>query len=267
MRSTDPNCRFTAKGVSERCLHAMLCLFFVYGFAVAQVPVLKDADETNEHLHIIAFGDSNTAKRGNVRVYASQLSEMLDGVRVTNAGIGGHHTDHGRGRLQKDVLSRRPDVVIVMFGINDAAVDVWKKPPATKPRVSLKRFEANLRHIVDSCRRIEATPVLMTATPLRWSDRTRQLYGRPPYIPDEIEGFNTMLPPYIEATRRVAEEEQVFFVDNYAAFNKAGPEKLLLNDGMHLNDAGHRLVANSLLPLVRKALMKSKKASARNKTR
>ena len=43
---------------------------------------------------------------------------------IINAGIGGHNTENARARLQKDVLSKNPDVVIIQFGINDAAIDV-----------------------------------------------------------------------------------------------------------------------------------------------
>ena len=212
-----------------------------------------------KNANLIAFGDSNTAPRGAIEVYLDQLSGQLENVTPINAGIGGHNTKMALARLQRDVLSKDPHVVLIMFGINDAAVDVWKDPPATGSRVSLSDYEANLRQMVQLCRKAGAKPILMTPTPLRWSEKTRQLYGKPPYKPDEVEGFNLLLPDYVEAVKRVAEEEEVALFDAFAAFQAAegGPEQLLLGDGMHLNDAGHKLIADNLLPLVRKALSTS----------
>ncbi len=220
---------------------------------LALLPVMAAAEQP---VRIIALGDSNTATRGTINVYANRLQEALLDVRVANAGIGGHDTNMALLRLHKDVLSQKPDIVTIMFGINDAAVDVWKDPPASKPRVPLYIYEANLRHFVRMCRRVGATPILMTPTPLRWSEKTLKLYGKAPYKPDEAEGFNVLLPAYADSVRRIAKEEKARLFDAWAAFNKpeGGPEKLLLTDGMHLNDAGHELIAKSLLPLIRGAL-------------
>ena len=46
-------------------------------------------------------------------------------------------------------LGGKPDTVLIQFGINDAAVDVWKNPPADRPRVSLKQYRENLIYFVD----------------------------------------------------------------------------------------------------------------------
>ena len=39
-------------------------------------------------------------------------------------------------------------MIVIQFGINDAAVDVWKKPPATEPRVPLNEYLDNLRTMI-----------------------------------------------------------------------------------------------------------------------
>lgn len=224
----------------------------IFATLIAAVTYGTPTATADSPCHIVAFGDSNTAVRGPVNVYAKQLKGRLDNAQVTNAGIGGNQTGMALARLDRDVLGKKPDVVIIMFGINDAAVDVWKKPPATKPRVSLDLYESNLRRIVKQCRQTGATPILMTPTPLRWSEKTRQRYGAAPYKPDDIDGFNVLLPKYVDAVRRIAKTENVALCDTWKSFHEAkgGPESLLLSDGMHLNDAGHALVTDSVLPLI-----------------
>lgn len=41
-------------------------------------------------------------------------------VNILNAGIGGDNASHGLERLERDVISHRPDLAVVCYGLNDA---------------------------------------------------------------------------------------------------------------------------------------------------
>ncbi len=214
------------------------------------------APQAVESVIIVAFGDSTTAVRGSTKVYAAILQEELRNVRVINAGVGGNTTEMARQRFEKDVLSREPRIAIIQFGINDAAVDVWKTPPATEPRVSIERYEANLRHFIQTLKSRNARLVLMTPNPLRWTPALKEMYGRPPFKPDEADGFNVLLARYGEAARRVAREEGAELIDVQQAFPEQARKQgvsmdAFLLDGMHPNDEGHRIVANLLRERIR----------------
>lgn len=204
---------------------------------------------------IVAFGDSTTAPSGTLVVYPNLLQNELivrdRPVRVINAGIGGNTTSAALARLAAEVLAHRPDLVVVQFGINDSAVDVWKNPPAVEPRVPLEQFEANLRGIVQTLRARSAKVILMTPNPLRWTLRLRELYHRPPYDLTVKDGMNVRLRDYAETVRRIARTEKVGLVDIFNAFadwdtRAEGSIDALLLDGMHPNEQGHRLVADLL---------------------
>src|SRR5215203_3672451 len=98
---------------------------------------------------IVVFGDWTTAPREGLIVYGTLLESALRSqgvwVNVINAGVRGNTTDHAAERFHTDVVSHHPDLVVLQFGINDSAVDVWKHPPATQPRVSLEQYGKNLR--------------------------------------------------------------------------------------------------------------------------
>ena len=70
--------------------------------------------------NIIAFGDSLTAGYGAQpgEDYPSKLSKLID-KPVINAGVSGDTTDMALARLDADVLSRDPRIVIVGLGGND----------------------------------------------------------------------------------------------------------------------------------------------------
>ncbi len=92
--------------------------------------------------------------------------------------------------------------------------------------------------------------VLMTPNPLRWTPRLRELYGKPPYHPEDPEGMNRLLHTYAAAVRELALEESVALVDVDAAFRDYarghGTLDDLLLDGMHPNQQGQRIVAEML---------------------
>ena len=209
---------------------------------------------------VVMLGDSTTAVRPGAidRVYASRVEQSLveSGfpVRVINAGVGGNSTTDGLDRFDRDVLAHHPDLVVIQFGINDSAVDVWRNPPATSPRVSIETFGANLRRLIERSRQAGARVVLMTTNPIRWTPKLKELYGKLPYNPDRPDGFDLpLLSRYNAAARRVANEAGVPLVDVHAEFMRGDVDGLLL-DGMHPGDAGHAIVAGLLAPVIRKQL-------------
>jgi lysophospholipase L1-like esterase len=214
---------------------------------------------------IVLFGDSTTAARQGVRkVYADRLREALSAsgadLTVVNAGVGGNTTRDALNRLERDALRHRPRLLVLQFGINDSAVDVWKQPPATTARVPLPEYLDNLRAMVRTARTQQIQVVLMTPNPLRWTPKLKSLYGKPPYDPAAEDGFESAtLRPYIAALRHLATELTLPLVDVHAAYpafaahHQTSMDTLLL-DGMHPNDLGHQLVAQQLLPVIQKAL-------------
>lgn len=208
-------------------------------------------------LRIVCFGDSTTAPRKGVVPYCEQIRAA--GVETINRGVPSNTTEHGRARFEKDVLAEKPDIVIIQFGINDSAIDTWKKPPAVEPRVSVTRYEENLTYFLRMLKGAGAKVILMTFNPLTWTPKLKELYGTPPYRPDDADGLNEGRAEYLAVVRRLAGEHRVTLLDVDAAYMAyarqpgRGVDDLLL-DGIHPNTAGHQLVADGLkrlLPTIR----------------
>jgi lysophospholipase L1-like esterase len=87
---------------------------------------------------IIAFGDSLTAGYGASagEDYPSRLSSLM-ATPVLNAGVSGDTTEMALARLEQDVLSHDPRIVIVGLGGNDFLQGV-----------AISTTESNLRAIV-----------------------------------------------------------------------------------------------------------------------
>jgi len=199
---------------------------------------------------IVAFGDSVTrGVRDGVTEYQTfrhLLHERLEqgGIeaRVVNAGVGGDTTDDGLSRLDRDVLREKPELVIVMFGLNDAAMVDAGPVARTEPRVPPEAYTANLRSIVERIRASGSAVLVCTPTPM--SRRyVHQNVGA--YAGNEDINFAVRL--YAEAVRRVAGDMQVPLFDAFALFADRPGGLELIEDGDHPFARGHALLADALL--------------------
>lgn len=223
---------------------------------------------TGMSIKIITFGDSTTALRPGVHVYTDQLAERLadcSGIEWVNKGVGGNSTRLAAERFDKDVIGEAPDLVVMQFGLNDAAVDVWKTPPATESRVSKAEYVANLISFIERIQEKNGQVILMTPNQMRWTPRFREMYGKPPYRLDDEKGFTFIVAEYAELVRELAAKFQLPLVDVYALYDawesESGKSCMeLTTDGQHPNTAGHTLIVDQLEPLIR-TFLKSVRSS------
>ncbi len=249
-----------ARGRVRRFHLPFLLLACAFGFLATSSTQAAWMLEPGDHT-VIGFGDSTTAPRpeDGVTVYCDMLRDELPRYGITgsvlNKGIGGNTTTMGMARFQTDVRAHDPDLVVIQFGLNDAAVDVWKTPPATQSRVSLSTYTSNITSFVQTLKSDGAQVVLMTTNPARWTDELLGLYGSAPYDPNDPMGFNTILVNYNQAVRSIAAAESVPLVDvynMYLAYDQVAGQSMddLLVDGMHPNTQGQRLVGDALRNLI-----------------
>ena len=92
----------------------LLCLLVCLNSCTAPEPVSLSGE------NIICFGDSLTFGTGapHDKSYPARLSEMI-GQPVINAGIPGDTTARALLRLEQDVLSQSPRIVLITLGGND----------------------------------------------------------------------------------------------------------------------------------------------------
>ena len=232
-----------------RGLNFIGCIAFIYLSVSTAIPLVAETT-------IVAFGDSTTATRGQLNIYAKRLAAAPPlrpfGIKIINAGVGGNNTSLASKRFERDVLMHHADIVIIQFGINDAAVDVWRTPPATLPRISLQQFQVNLKHFITASQSQGAQVILMTPNPMRWTANLKKLYGKAPYAVNEPDGFNRLLVKYALSVRQLATEYKVPLVDIYQVFQDYDKQPnqsidALLLDGMHPNDRGHQIIAKLLI--------------------
>jgi lysophospholipase L1-like esterase len=200
---------------------------------------------------IAFFGDSITqagaGQGGYCRLIAEAIAKQRPelGVRPIYAGISGHKVPNLQGRLDRDVLSKKPTVVFIYIGIND----VWHGKNGT-PK---DKFEAGLRDLIEKISDTGATIVLAT----------------PSVIGEKTDGSNkldALLDEYAAISRTVAKDTgttlcdlRVAFIERLKEINPDNKERgVLTRDSVHLNAAGNQFVAEQTAQSIAEALSSRK---------
>lgn len=215
---------------------AGVCVMLITSIAGFAGEPLKSGDR------VVFLGDSITQAGAAPGGYVSRFRESLAQrhpdlkVEVIGAGISGNRVPDLEKRLEKDVLSKKPTVVVIYIGIND----VWHSLQGRG--TSQEDFESGLKRIIAAIQQNGARVVLCTPSVIgEKANQTNQL--------DE------MLETYSAISRRVAEGSKCQLLDLRRAFlerlkeaNTKNAEKdILTSDGVHLNEAGNKFVAEQML--------------------
>ncbi len=156
---------------------------------------------------IICFGDSLTYGTGASpgMDYPSQLSRLIDRP-VINAGIPGDTTASAMARLDRDVLSRSPRIVLITLGGNDL-----------KNRQDRDSAFRNLRTIVTSIQGKGALVILGGLDVPVWGREFQEQY------------------------RKLSEETGAVLVPDILKGLLGNPEKM--SDAVHPNGTGYGIMA------------------------
>ena len=212
------------------------------------VPAVTFADEPAVKLkagdRIVFLGDSITQGGAGPNGYVTMIRHALEKkhadlkIEVIGAGISGNKVPDLQRRVDKDVIAKKPTIVVIYIGIND----VWhgEKDPArgTLPDA----FVAGLKEVIGKCQEAGATVVLCT----------------PSVIGEKLDGKNALdakLDEYSDLSRKLAKELKLplcdlrkAFLDHLKANNKDNADKgILTGDRVHLNQAGNQFVADTML--------------------
>ncbi|MSU56931.1 MAG: hypothetical protein EXS35_01900 [Pedosphaera sp.] len=209
------------------------------GLSAAALPVTSGKLHAGESLCIVAYGDSITAGGEATEsglIFWERWAEVLRKkyprahIAITNGATGGDSTAQGLQRLPAKVLSQKPDLVLIGFGMNDHNREGFGVP--------LGQFAENLRVMIDRIRADTGAEIV--------------LFSAFPPNPKWHFGSHNMA-AYADTTEEVAREKRCAFADvfhwwqDFVARKK--PEDLLANNINHPNDFGHWIYFQALLGL------------------
>ena len=187
-------------------------------------------------LTIMFFGDSITYGfcceygKDYVSLLKNKVKEDFDGydIIIRNRGVNGESSRAGLERLNNELDSYRPDLVVMLFGSNDSAYNLWY-------HVGIEEFSCNYDKIIRTVRDTGAKIVLITP---------------PPVIEDKDFPFidNEVLNKYCDVIKEKGLKYNIPVIDMNEAFLNAdgGNIKQFLQwDGVHISTEGYSLFFNT----------------------
>ncbi|MGE3808303.1 MAG: SGNH/GDSL hydrolase family protein [Gemmataceae bacterium] len=231
-----------------KSLPLILLLVLAVGAALPLAPAQNDdlaarTVKLKKGDRIIFFGDSltelagreapkNQVSKGYVRIVREtlQMRHPDKNLEVDWVATGGHTVPDLLKRVDKDVIARKPSIVVIQIGCNDAR------------RIPKERFQQGLAELIDKLKNAGIQVVQCTLTS----------------VGEKHDGTNKddpKLEEFAAVERAVAKEKDVPLNDLRQAFlsywKKNNPDNkssgLLTYDGNHFNQRGHDFVAEQMI--------------------
>lgn len=205
---------------------------------------------------IVAFGDSVThgaVGNGEINyetVYWNRLRRKINEVRnyipvnVINSGIGGITAKASLERMDRDVFSHHPDLVIVCFGLNDV-------------NGTLEDYISSLETIFSECRKREIETVFLTPNMLNTyvADDTSEELKEYAEITAKMQNSGRM-DSYMDSAVKLAESMNIKVCDCYSKWKKLSKSQdvtmLLANRINHPVKEMHELFAEEIFEAIMK---------------
>lgn len=216
---------------------------FVFTALFALIALLMPA---NKKKRIIFFGDSITEAGIKPGGYIVRMDSMIalqgqsEFYELIGSGISGNKVYDLSLRMEEDVLSKKPDMVVIYIGVND----VWHKR-ILGTGTDADKFEIFYNNIlkrlaVNNIKAILCTPAVI---------------GEKTDFSNEQDGD---LNKYSNIIRAIAAKNNLPLIDLRKAFldydlknNPANKESgILTTDRVHLNARGNQLVADEMLKVI-----------------
>lgn len=197
-------------------------------------------------VRIIFFGDSITQMGVEKGGYITLMQEMLaskglsSSYELIGAGIGGNKVYDLYLRMDDDVLAKSPDKVFIWVGVND----VWHKSSfgtGTDADKFVKFYEAIIRKLqAGNIKVILCTP----STIGEKTDFSNQQDG-------DLNKYSGIIRSLARQYNCQLCDFRKIFLEYNLSHNPDNLDKgILTTDGVHLNEKGNHLVAESLMSLI-----------------
>lgn len=209
----------------------------------------------NTEMKVICFGDSLTYGYGVLEhvAFPYRLAKDLPkqfpqfSWEIRNSGINGHNTRDGLARLKGSVLQHKPQLVFILFGSNDSALNEGQY-------VTPYEYEKNLRQMLTQILGLSTKSPFHGGTPLV------VLMTPPSMVDTDFYPFTTndRLELYGEIVKKLAQEYDLPLIDLFAAYKsikkKADYEACFQYDGIHLSNAGYEVLYALVLETIGKIM-------------
>ena len=196
---------------------------------------------------VLFFGDSITQAGVKPGGYIIKIGELVakdgltDQFELIGSGIGGNKVYDLFLRMEEDVLSKNPDVVLIYVGVND----VWHKR-TYGTGTDADKFEKFYTAIIEKLRAKSIKVILCTPAAIgEKTDFSNELDG-------DLNKYSTIIRSLAEKNKLPLVDLRKSFLDYNKQFNTDNKESgILTSDKVHLNEQGNKFVAEEMWRVIK----------------
>ena len=214
--------------------------------AIIATLILSSFVKHQKKQRILFFGDSITQAGVQPTGYISILGQLLkqkgldNNYELIGAGISGNKVYDLYLRMDEDVLTKNPDMVVIWVGVND----VWHKR-LYGTGTDVDKFEKFYTAVIKKLQQKNIKVALCTPAAI----------GEKKDFSNELDGD---LNKYSSIIRSLAQKNNCRLIDLRQAFlqynlanNKENKESgILTSDRVHLNEKGNQFVAEEMMKAI-----------------
>lgn len=181
------------------------------------------------HGHSVPAGYFKTPIVNTLDAYPNQMLKLLKDryhfavINVIVTAIGGEDSEQGAARFQSDVLSHKPDVLFIDYGLNDRGI-------------GLEKAKICWQKMIEMAQSAGIKVILLTPSP---------------DLKVDMSNPENQLNLHANQIRQLAKQYNTGLVDSYAVFDNKRRQGQNLDQYMsqrnHPNEAGHTLIAGELI--------------------
>ena len=219
---------------------------------IVSLILISSSDQKQTKKKILFFGDSITEQGAKPGGYIKQFDSLLKvkgfdkNYETIGAGISSNKVYDLYLRMDDDVLAKSPNAVVIYIGVND----VWHKR-ARGTGTDPDKFEVFYNAIIKKLKAKNITVFLCTPA----------VIGEKNDFTNESDGD---MNKYAGIVKKIANNNgsglidlRQYFLDHLKTNNPANSDRgILTTDGVHLNPAGNRFVAEKMISIMMRDFIK-----------
>jgi len=198
---------------------------------------------------IVGFGDSITlcSRQPEGGKWLQLLNAQLDEAcpatdfTVINSGVGGNSARQAMARFEEDVAAHGPDIVLLQFGGNNSKrLDPEQMVDMDEFRQHLTRFREGMAALGDPAVMVITFPPVIDQWHTKAMSYPLEMYR-------EWGGTDAFVEVYRAETRAFAQSNGYPLLDLSLELRQRAPHdpgRFILPDGVHLTDAGNRVLVD-----------------------
>lgn len=194
---------------------------------------------------IVFIGDSITSDRESYFNIIRKIYENENGLIWIDAAISGDKSDDAKMKFYERAMNFHPDIAHILIGTNDMRENADEDGESC---LGLDEYRRNLVYMVKRLRKNKVHTILSTISPVL-------VEGIGKRFPDDNWNYQNA---NIDAVNSIIEEVAETFGaecnDMRSIYGGYRAEEILLNDGLHLNALGQKLLAENVLTALGKYL-------------